>query len=616
MSATETTGRAEPGLGQQGAAAYLAEASRLLADSLDYEDTLATVAALALPHLGGWCIVDVVEDDGSMRRLAVVHPDPERQTLARRLAAGWPPEIDAPLGVPVAVRTRRTQMISEVTEDFLEAAAQDPENRRILRALGIGSLVVAPMLARGHVHGAITFVSPHGHHFDQVDRELAEDMARRAAMAIDNARLYRAAARAGAAAEEASRAKSEFLAAMSHEMRTPLNAVLGYADLLELELPGPLTEDQRGQIARIRNASGHLLAMVDQVLDLARLESGQLPVGRERASVQDAVDEALGRLRPAAEAKGVRLDDHCASGAPRWYLGDATRIGQALDNLLSNAVKFTAANGSVRVGCSVSARAELEARVSGPGPWVCVEIEDTGIGIAPDRLAQMFEPFRQAEEGHTRTEGGAGLGLTLARHLARLMGGDVTVRSAPGVGSCFTLWLPAAPDSEVDAGRDDRVRRRGGEAIEAAGHEVICHLEDLLAVYVRRIRSDPAVPAARDATEVDLLNHAGTLITDVAQSMSVLGGSANDAPRLLRDGSRIQRLVAELHAEQRRRLGWSEAELRRDFELLREEVEACIRTYLPPGEGADAACAVAARLLRQSERIAVQAHRAADARAT
>ncbi|HEU4559272.1 MAG TPA: ATP-binding protein [Longimicrobium sp.] len=615
MSATETTARVEPGLGHRGAT-YLAEASRMLADSLDYEVTLTTVAAFALPHLGAWCIVDVVEDDGSMRRLAVVHPGKGQQALARRLAAGWPPEVDAPLGVPVAVRTRRTQIIPEVTDEILEAAAQDPENRRILRELGIGSVIVAPMLARGHVHGAITFVSPHGRHFDADDRELAEDLARRAAMAIDNARLFRTAARATVTAEEASRAKSEFLASMSHEMRTPLNAVLGYADLLELELPGPLTEDQREQITRIRSASAHLLAMVDEVLDLARLESGQLPVAREHASVQEAVEDALTRVRHAAEAKDITLQDRCAGGEPRWYLADPARVGQAIDNLLSNAVKFTTAGGSVRVSCSVSARVELEARVSGTGPWVCVEIEDTGIGIAPERVHQMFEPFRQAEEGHTRTEGGAGLGLTVARHLARLMGGDVTVRSAPAVGSCFTLWLPAAPDQEADATRDERGRRRGGEAIETAGHELICHLEDLLQVYVRRIRADPAVPSARDATDVDLLNHAGTLVTDVAQSMSVLGGSANDAPHLLRDGSRIQRLVAELHAEQRRRLGWSEAELRRDFEVLREEVEACVRTYLPTGEGAEAACAVVARLMRQSERIAVQAHRAADARAT
>jgi len=235
------------------------------------------------------------------------------------------------------------------------------------------------------------------------------------------------------------------------------------------------------------------------------------------------------------------------------------------------------------------------------------------VGIEPARVDEMFEPFRQGSAGHTRTEGGAGLGLTIARHLARLMGGDVTVRSSPGRGSCFTLWLPAAPESEVDLARDERARRRSGHAIEAAGRELTCHVDAVMDAYVRRIRGDARIPHARAGTPVDLLDHAATLVADVAQSMVVLGSVAEDTPALLRDGSRIQRFVAELHADQRRRLGWTEPELRRDFEVLREEVESSVRTHLPPGEGAEAAAAVAARLLRQSERVGIQAYRAGAA---
>jgi signal transduction histidine kinase len=601
---------AEVAVGSPGGA-FLAEASRLLADSLDYETTLATVAALALPHLGGWCIVDLVEEDGAMRRLAVVHPDPARQPLARRLVSGWPPQLDDPLGVPVVVRTRRAELVPHVTPDLVASAAHDPEHLRTLQALGVGSLIVAPMLARGHVHGAMTFVGANGYSFGPDDLELAEDLARRAAISIDNARLYRAAERARGEAEEASRTKSEFLAAMSHEMRTPLNAVLGYVDLLEVEIPGPLTDEQRHHLGRVREACAQLLAMVDQVLDLARLETGRLPVARERASLQEAVDEALARVRAAAAREGVSVEERCARGNPASFLGDVGRVGQVLDHLLSNAVKFTARGGSVRVTCGVVAQAPPDARLSGAGPWACVEVQDTGKGIDPRRMDEMFEPFRQGQGGHTRTEGGAGLGLTVARHLARLMGGDVSARSAPGEGSCFTLWLPAAPESEADLERDERTRRRSGRAIEAAGRELTCHVDDVMEAYLRRVRADARVPHAREADDVELLDHAATLVADVAQSMVVLGSSSGDAPRLLRDGSRIQRLVAELHAEQRRRLGWSEAELRRDFEVLREEVESCLRTASPTPDAADAATAVAGRLLRQSERVGVQAHRAA-----
>jgi hypothetical protein len=293
-------------------------------------------------------------------------------------------------------------------------------------------------------------------------------------------------------------------------------------------------------------------------------------------------------------------------------MGDPGRVGQVLDHLLSNAVKFTGPGGTVRVVCGVSAQPEPGARVSGPGPWARVEVEDTGMGIAPERVDEMFEPFRQGTGGHTRTEGGAGLGLTIARHLARLMGGDVTVRSTPGEGSCFTLWLPAASGpTAADAEGEERNRIRAGHAIEAAGRELTCHVEEVVEAYARRLRADPAMPSARDATDVDLQDHAATLVADVAQSMVVLGGTAGTGPRLLRDGSRIQRLVAELHAEQRRRLGWSEGELRRDFDLLREEVDRCVRAHVPPGEGAEAAAAIAARLLQQTQRVSAQAYRAA-----
>ena len=605
---------AQPALdeGAQHGAAYLAEVSRILADSLDYEATLTAVASLALPHLGSWCIVDVVEEDGSMRRVAVVHPDPKRQAVARRLTAGWPPEVGDPVGVPVAVTTRRTQVVEHVSEEMIGRFARSEEMQGFLRALGMGSLVVVPMIARGHVHGAMTFVSSEDGGYGAEDVQLAEDLARRAAMAIDNARLYRAATRARAEAEGASAAKSDFLAAMSHEMRTPLNAVLGYVDLLELELPGPLTEEQRTHLQRIRGSASHLLAMVDQVLDLARIEAGHMGVGRERASVQEAVDGAVSRARPLAEAQVLRLADGCAEGQDPWYVADAGRVAQVLDHLLSNAVKFTAPGGTVQVGCAYEAAPDAALRLPGVGPWACVAVEDSGVGIAPERVDEMFEPVRQAESGHTRSEGDAGLGLTVARHLARLMGGEVTVRSAPGKGSCFTLWLPAAPQQEGETERAVRTRRRAGRAIELGGRELTCHVEDVTEAYVRRLRADPVMRRAVQATDVDLMDHAATLDADGSQSMRVRGGDADDAPRLLRDGSRIQRLVAELHADQRRRLGWGEPELRRDFELLREEVESCVRTHLPPGEGADAAAAVAARLLRQTERIGVQAFRSGE----
>jgi len=241
-------------------------------------------------------------------------------------------------------------------------------------------------------------------------------------------------------AEAANRSKSEFLATMSHEIRTPINAIIGYTELLTMELDGPLTPGQRGQLERVAFSSRHLTGLVDQLLDFARIEAGTMRVEREVAGAADAVNAAVTVLAPEAAAKGVALDAECG-GSPS-YLGDPQRVDQILLNLLSNAIKFTAAGGRAELRCE-----EREGRLPTTGVagrWICIRVEDTGIGIPEEQMERIFEPFVQVESGYTRRHGGAGLGLAISRRFARWMGGDLTVESTPGAGSTFTLWLPAA----------------------------------------------------------------------------------------------------------------------------------------------------------------------------
>ena len=466
------TKRAPDGVPSRGAEAgphFLARASQVLAASLDYENTLVTVAELSLPYLGSWCIVDILEPDGSMRRLGIVHPDPHKQERARRLKAGWPPRRDDPIGLPRVVRSRVTELIPNVTDEMLVDFAISEENLENLRALGIGSVVVVPLIARDNVLGAITFVSADvGHQYTEADVDLAEDLAARCSIALDNARLFRdlEAARQDAAelneqlvvssirqqelaeeARDANHAKSRFLATMSHEIRTPLNAIVGYTELLEMGLAGPLNPGQREYLERVKVSSSHLIGLIDDILDLARVEAGRMVLGWETVSAQATIGAAVALVEPQLDSAGVELRTECPA-EDSLYVGDEDRVRQILVILLSNALKFTDPGGTITVSCGTSTTPDEEADLAEGEPWTFIRVADTGIGISPAEAETVFQPFVQVDPGNTRKQGGAGLGLAIGLDLARRMGGDLTLRSAVGEGSTFTLWLPSAAEAD------------------------------------------------------------------------------------------------------------------------------------------------------------------------
>jgi PAS domain S-box-containing protein len=290
--------------------------------------------------------------------------------------------------------------------------------------------------------------------FAKVTRDLtarhAAEAARRAAS--DSAEALRA-------GQEANRSKAEFLTTLSHEIRTPINAILGYVDLLDIDTSGSLTEEQCARVERIRSSSRHLLGLVNDTLDLSRIEADRMPVGLDTAAIGPAVEGALSLVEPQARAKELRLANEVSgSAAETPYRGDEERVRQILVNLLGNAVKFTPRGGRVSISAGTAEHASSDAELKGAGPWAWIRVEDTGPGIPAARLAAIFEPFEQVDMSGGQ-HGGSGLGVTISRRLARLMGGDLTARSDVGRGASFFLWLPAGKGAERESRNHDLAER-------------------------------------------------------------------------------------------------------------------------------------------------------------
>ncbi|MDI1443524.1 ATP-binding sensor histidine kinase [Polyangium sp. 6x1] len=403
--------------------AFVAEAGELLSESLDYEDTLERLGRLCVRSLADWCVIDTVEGD-ELRRIAVVHRDPAKTPLLDELQRRYPPRKDSSHPAARALATGEPILLSELSDERLQSYTEDETHARIIRALGLKSILAVPLISRGQTLGVLSLVlcAP-GRSYGSADLELAKEVARRAASAIDNARLYRA-------TQEAICARDEFLSMASHELNTPLTSLmLSLQSMSRASQSGPssdpqvmtkLTERALRQGARLRRLN-------DDLLSIARVHTGQLPLELAAvdltALVQDVVEQF--RLQLSQARCSVSIHDSVRV-VGHW---DPARIEQIVVNLLSNATKFGAGK-------------PIEIFIDRENGIARLAMKDHGIGIDPAQQSRIFERFVRAVP--SKSYGGLGLGLYLSRKLAEAHGGSIRVQSEPSAGATFIVELPVA----------------------------------------------------------------------------------------------------------------------------------------------------------------------------
>jgi signal transduction histidine kinase/ActR/RegA family two-component response regulator len=478
----------------------------VLASRLDDLRAIKSLARLAVPAFADCCMIDLIEADGQPRRLHAVCADPAKQAIVDELARRRPPRAHRPAELAVDAQAGASRLFADIPERFWETLAEGPEHSHRLRALAFRSMMIVPIVVKGQALGTLYFLTGEsGRRYGGEDVRVAEDLAHQVALAVDNLRLRQQLREVAAAAEAASRAKDEFLAMLSHEMRSPLGAITIWGSLLRM---GKLPQEKTARAfeAIERNAS-ILSRFIEELLDMARIVAGKLALDVRSVDLAAVAESALDTVRGAADAKELRLEMRIDSS--EHVPGDSTRLQQVVSNLLSNAVKFSARGG--RVLLSVAAE----------GSHAVITVRDVGEGIGSDFLPHVFERFRQASETGARVHGGLGLGLAIVREIVELHHGTVNAESAGrGLGSTFTVTLPFVESS--DAIHLDRTVVDTAESASRAGSM-------LAGIRVLVVEADPEVQAAL----VVALELNGASVTSAASATEAVNRLAREHPDVL-----------------------------------------------------------------------------------
>lgn len=399
---------------------FLANASAALASLVDHESTLQKVATLAVPEFADWCALDMLDDQGVLQRVAAAHIDSRKVKMVFSLAKDSGFDPNAADGVPAVVRTGKTVRVEQIEQQA--PAHYSASDAAIVKELGLRSYMCLPVVVRGQILGAISFVNTEASRcFDAADELVAQDVAGRAAAALESARLY-------SEVRKADRQKDEFLALLAHELRNPL-APIGNA-LRALSLPNLDAEAATAARGIIERQFQQLVRLVDDLLDISRIVRGKIALRSEVTTLSSIVDRAVETSRPMLDANRHELSIQLPE-TPLELEVDPVRMSQVLSNLLNNSSKFTEPGGKIAIVAAVD---ESDLRIT---------VRDNGIGLSREMLPQVFELFKQVDSTLKRAQGGLGIGLTIVKNIVTLLEGEVTMRSdGIGKGCEVTIRLP------------------------------------------------------------------------------------------------------------------------------------------------------------------------------
>ncbi len=419
-------------------ARFLADSSAVLTEIAEERATLGHLARLAVPFFADWCVVDLAGPEAAVEQVAIAHRDPDHVALALEVASRYPTLLQHDRGPGLSIRTGESQIVPEIPPEMLRDWARDADHLAMIERLGFRSWICVPLKGRRGTLGALSFLSSDsGRRFGPEDLALADDLGRRAAIAIENARLH-------GELTEADRRKDEFLAVLAHELRNPLATIRNALHLMQPGDPGAAEAGIEAERAMAAQQVTHLASLVDDLMDVSRISLGKIELRMGRVDVGRAMARVAESVTPAARARGHSLHVAYPDG-PAEVEADATRLDQVLGNLLTNAIKYTGPGGRIALAATVE------------GGEVAIRVGDTGLGISAEMLPRIFEMFVQVEPRGDRTTGGLGIGLGLVRNLVEMHGGRVAVRS-PGLGegSEFVVTLPLLTPLATAAPQPDR----------------------------------------------------------------------------------------------------------------------------------------------------------------